>query len=129
MEEQFKQDYLSLNVDLEVDRTIEQNWDETNQGDDGGKGLEEVETFDFRLFSKPTLKPSGSAGTGNTPSKINIRSPSPPVGEPGFVRPHRLSSYYFTGEADSVKKKQFRASAISGRDVIDELRRRWVQNL
>ena len=127
LQERFKQDYLSSTVDVEVDRAIDQAGDETNQGDDGESKLEEADTFNFRLFSMSALEPSGSANIGNTPSRITIRSLSPVVGEPGFVRPRRLDSYYFTGEADSVKKDRFHASAVSGHDILDELQRRWVQ--
>ena len=106
---------------------LERATNEIDQSDNGEGCQEDAESYDFPLFSKSALKTSGSTATGNTISRIDIRSPSPVVGEPGFVHPHRLYSYYFTGEADSDKKERFNASAISGQDVLDKIRRRWVQ--
>ncbi|KAL9115275.1 MAG: hypothetical protein Q9187_007348 [Circinaria calcarea] len=128
LQERYRQDYLSSAVDVTFDEGLERATNETDPGDEGERGQEGVEIFAFRLFSRSASKPSGSANNGNTPSRIDIRSPSPPVGEPGFIHPRRPDSYYFTGEADRVTMERFHASAVCGQDVLAELQRRWRGN-
>ena len=83
-------------------------------------------TFDFHLFSKPISKPLNSLTSFEKPLRITIASPSPSPGEPGFKHPRRPSSYYLARLPSAAEKAEYRASALSGQDVINGSHQRWV---
>lgn len=84
--------------------------DETH--DDDGDDL------DFQLFatSKTTAAPA---------NRIRLRSPTPTVGEPGFVQANRDSSYYFAPTLSSKDKDNLQYSALSGVQVLTNAHIPW----
>ncbi|MCJ1400561.1 hypothetical protein MMC11_003767 [Xylographa trunciseda] len=85
----------------------------------------EEDAFEFRLFSKPSVGQSSSTEAPAQASRIVLRSPSPVVGEPGFVQPRRPDSYYFTTKATVEKKSAYESVAFSGEAIRAEQLRRW----
>lgn len=86
---------------------------------------EQVEDYEFRLFSGSNSK---EAATSNgAVQRIAIRSPTPTSGDPGFVNPRRPDNYYFTGPLDSERAEQIAAAAISGEEIFQGLKLKWVR--
>lgn len=81
--------------------------------------------YDFRLFAR-------SAGSGLPASqkpglqRITLRSPTPINAEPGFMKAQRPQSYYLTGATTAELAEQFSRSAVSGKQVVECLKTRWV---
>ena len=92
----------------------------------GNVPAQEEEAFEFRLFSKPVLKPNASDQAPNKPSRVFIRSLSPVAGEPGFVQPRRSDNYYFASAPTSEERACFETASISADAIIAEQARRWV---
>ena len=76
--------------------------------------------YDFRLFTKP------SVGASNVPQRIALRSPSPARGVSGFTTSGRPDKYYFAGHTHAELSREYERAAVSGQDVIEGLRIRWV---
>lgn len=79
------------------------------------------EEYDFRLFASLT-DPSKP-----TRDRITLKSPTPPSGEPGFVKARRSDAYYFTGPLKLELQQQYRQAAISGDQIEQGLITRWVR--
>ena len=86
---------------------------------------EDVEAFEFSLFSKRATAGTSEGASASAP-KIQLRSPSPINPIPGFIVPRRPHDYYFTGQVTSERSVQFRQAAVSGEQIIQGLRTRWV---
>lgn len=97
------------------------------QDEDRGPDDEAVE-FEFRLFSKPAVKASTATDGIDTATRITIRSPSPIIGESGFIQPRRPESYYFKYILSEEEKQRLLASAVSGQDIVAESQRSWKGN-
>jgi len=85
----------------------------------------EEETFEFRLFAKAAVGQSLSTEVPAQASRIVLRSPSPAVGDPGFIQPRRADSYYFTARATGEEASAYESVAVSGEAVRAEQLRRW----
>ncbi|KAL8834244.1 MAG: hypothetical protein Q9170_003831 [Blastenia crenularia] len=83
------------------------------------------QAYEFRLFSARSGKFYDS---GHQPPKVQIASPEPLSGEPGFVRPRRFDDYYFAGH-DEVKRKRYELVAVEGEDVVKEASMKRVSAL
>ncbi|KAI4281619.1 MAG: hypothetical protein L6R38_003560 [Xanthoria sp. 2 TBL-2021] len=77
------------------------------------------EAYEFQLFSQ---KSRPSAVSTPQPLKVQLRSPSPEVKEPGFIRPARSQDFYFTGAVTPEAQKRFRSVAIEGERPGSHLR-------
>ena len=88
-----------------------------------GQGEEE---YDFRLFAKPSASGPRSAAGNNIPQRIALRSPSPASGESGFTVAARPDKYYFAGRTEADLAEQYVQAAVSGQDIIEGLKMRWV---
>lgn len=84
------------------------------------------EAYEFQLFSQ---KSRPSAVSTPQPLKVQLRSPSPEVKEPGFIRPARSQDFYFTGAVTPEAQKRFRSVAIEGERVRRESHTVWVHSL
>lgn len=83
------------------------------------------EAYTFRLFAR--RKPSGPSDEEYRGfQKIVLGSPSPASGEPGFVNPERALAYYFTGTTSAGQAEQYRKAAVSGEQLLQGLKTRWV---
>ncbi len=88
-------------------------------------GDEDNAAYEFRLFA---------GSTGNRPSnrpdnglqRITLRSPTPLNSEPGFLRPQRPDGHYFSGDKSSEMAERFSSVAVSGEQVLEGLKMRWV---
>ena len=78
--------------------------------------------YEFRLFTKSP----GESAKSTTATRVIVRSPTPIDGQPGFTRPRRPDSYYFTGSIDDKLIKQYRNSAVTGEDIVKGLSDQWV---
>ncbi|KAL8655950.1 MAG: hypothetical protein Q9226_002842 [Calogaya cf. arnoldii] len=69
------------------------------------------EAYEFHLFSRRS-RPS----TISTPQppKVQLRSPSPELKEPGFIRPTRSHDFYFTSAVTAEARRRFQDVAIEG---------------
>jgi len=86
---------------------------------------EDEAAYEFRLFAGSSgIGPSKSQGNGL--QRITLRSPTPLNGEPGFIRPQRPEGYYFTGPGSVEQTERFSAAAVSGEQVLEGLKTRWV---
>ena len=85
----------------------------------------EDEEYSFRLFARPVV-PGLPEGEEQGPQRICLRSPSPANDEPGFVNAERPATYYFTGETSTERAEQYRRAAVSGEQLLQGLRTRWV---
>ncbi|MCJ1380126.1 hypothetical protein MMC17_003229 [Xylographa soralifera] len=86
---------------------------------------EEEDAYEFRLFARPAIDALSSNGEPTKASRIVLRSPSPTVGQPGFVQPRRPDSYYFTTKATAEEESRYESAALSGEAVRAEQLRRW----
>ena len=86
---------------------------------------DEDEGYSFRLFARPVL-PELPEGEEQGPQKISLRSPSPASGSPGFVNAERPATYYFTGATSEERADQYRRAAVSGKQLLQGLKTRWV---
>ena len=86
----------------------------------------EEDTFEFRLFSRPEAGFQSSTKELTQASRIVLRSPSPVIGEQGFVQPWRPDSYYFTTELTAEERSRYESAALSGEAIYAEQLRRWV---
>lgn len=97
----------------------------------GGATVEQVqgedeEEYDFRLFKRPLASGPASVGASTGPQRIALRSPSPADGELGFTSGGRPEKYYFAGDVGSELAGQYARAAVSGQDIIEGLKMRWV---
>ena len=83
---------------------------------------EDEEEYDFRLFKRP----SESVGASNVLQRIALRSPSPASGESAFANGGRPDKYYFAGDTGRELAEQYTQAAISGQDIMEGLKMRWV---
>lgn len=88
---------------------------------------EDVGEYDFRLFTRP-LGPA-SVGATNISQRIALRSPSPADGQLGFTTGGRADQYYFAGHTDSELAEQYARAAVSGQEITEGLKMRWVCSL
>ena len=111
--------------------TTQSQGPEANRVEDASSNLveqdlnDEDEGYSFRLFARPVV-PGLPKGEEQGPQKISLRSPSPANGEPGFVNAERPASYYFTGETSEERADQYRRAAVSGEQLLQGLKTRWV---
>ena len=118
---------LEVHVQQHLARIFNEYPESSNIGDVNEAGSHNQETIDdadeyeFRLFAKPTI--SSGASRGN---RIVLRSPTPPSGAPGFVKPRRPDTCYFTGQPSEKLREQFRLATISGEQLARGLDIRWV---
>lgn len=87
--------------------------------------IEDEEIYEFRLFDKPS-RPEVSREPKHSLQKIALRSPTPPSGEPGFINPQRPDGYYFAGAPSPELLEQYRATAISGAEILEGMEMKWV---
>ena len=87
---------------------------------------DDVDGYEFRLFTRTSALGPASVGKSNGPQRITLRSPSPAHGGLGFESGGRPDSYYFTGDTGLELAKQYTQAAVSGQDVIEGLKRSWV---
>ncbi|KAL8860491.1 MAG: hypothetical protein Q9178_003150 [Gyalolechia marmorata] len=85
------------------------------------EGLNE-EAYEFQLFSQNRTQ---SAVSTSQPPKIFLRSPSPEVKEPGFIRSARSHGFYFTGPVTSEDQRRLQDVAIDGQHVMRESQTTW----
>ncbi|KAL8735884.1 MAG: hypothetical protein Q9181_002633 [Wetmoreana brouardii] len=79
--------------------------------------------YEFKLFASKHKQDPGSI---SQPTKIVLESPSPGLGEPGFVRSRRPEAYYFTGFRTKEQLGLYGEAAVEGEDVLKESRSRWA---
>ena len=114
-----------------VNGTTQSQGPEANRVEDASSNLveqdlnDEDEGYSFRLFARPVV-PGLPEGEEQGPQKISLRSPSPASGEPGFVNAERPATYYFTGEINEERAEQYRRAAVSGEQLLQGLKTRWV---
>ena len=80
----------------------------------------DADEYEFRLFAKPT-KSSDSIG-----NRVVLRSPTPPSGDPGFLKAKRPDTFYFTGRPSEELLEQYQQAAVSGEQLARGLDVRWV---
>lgn len=109
--------------------------DKDRDGSRSGNGVlakevdnEDEEVYEFRLFKKPS-GPEISNRSHHIFQKIALRSPTPESGEPGFLKPRRPDNYYFTGDANAELVEQYQRAAVSGAEILEGLKARWVWSL
>ncbi|KAF2755471.1 hypothetical protein EJ05DRAFT_502930 [Pseudovirgaria hyperparasitica] len=76
---------------------------------------DDIEDTELRLFASQSA-----------PTKIDLRSPSPPGGEPGFVQPERPLSYYLAESPSAQDQIRLALAAVSGEEVLDRSHARWA---
>ena len=114
-----------------VNGTTQSQGSEANRVEDASSNLveqdlnDENEGYSFRLFARPVV-PGLPEGEEQGPQKISLSSPSPTRGEPGFVKAERPATYYFTGETSEERADQYRQAAVSGEQLLQGLKTRWV---
>ncbi|KAL9127281.1 MAG: hypothetical protein Q9217_003816 [Psora testacea] len=89
-------------------------------------GDRDTGAYDFRLFSGP-IKAREQAASISTVQRVELRSPTPTSGLPGFVVSRKPDTFYFTGALSSEQSERYRQAVVSGEDVISGLRTRWVR--
>lgn len=87
---------------------------------------EDEEEYDFRLFKRPSELGPASVGASNVLQRIALRSPSPASGESAFANGRRPDEYYFTGDTGRELAEQYAQAAVSGQDIMEGLKMRWV---
>lgn len=87
---------------------------------------EDEEEYEFRLFTRPSAPGPTSAGASNVLQRIALRSPSPASDIPAFVNGRRPDEYYFAGDTGGELAEQFAQAAVSGQDIMEGLKIRWV---
>ena len=92
----------------------------------GASDHEEDSAFDFRLFSR-SAKVGISGAIGNSPQRIQLRSPTPQHGDPGFLVSRRPPSYYFFGPGSEQRAHQYAQAAVSGEDILNNSKMKWVR--
>ncbi len=97
---------------------------ETRSPDGDAPGFQE-DNYEFCLFSKPTHA-EASATPDKGYQRIALRSPTPTATEPTFLIPRRPDSFYFAGPTTSEQELKFRQAAVSGEDVLEGVKVRWV---
>ncbi|MCJ1253457.1 hypothetical protein MMC24_001269 [Lignoscripta atroalba] len=122
LREQLNLEYALPDKILDRTTPVQQQLDTQTVPNDGG---EDADIFEFRLFSKSTSKPLHTNERAGVPLRVNIRSPSPCVGEPGFLRPRRSDTYYFKGDPSVEEKEQYRSAAVSGDEITRQISVRW----
>ncbi|KAL8853945.1 MAG: hypothetical protein Q9221_001253 [Calogaya cf. arnoldii] len=80
------------------------------------------ESYEFHLFSR---RPRPSSISTPQPPKVQLRSPSPELKEPGFIRPTRSHDFYFTSAVTAEAQRRFQDVAIEGGHVIRESKTVW----
>lgn len=140
--EAFSEDDDSVDIALEaqfrdffepqyVNGTSQSQDSDANRVADASSGLveqnlnHEDEAYSFRLFARPGA-PGLPEGEEQGLQKISLKSPSPASGKPGFVNTKRPATYYFTGETSAERAEQYRIASVSGEQLLQGLRTRWV---
>ena len=93
------------------------------QGSDVDLKDQPEDELEFRLFASD--KPADTSKSAENIHRIRLRSPSVQLREPGFTRPERYSSYYFTRLPSNEDKEAFRAAALSAQQVLDISHQPW----
>ena len=106
-----------IGSDIACDADLEQS-----QRDEG-------EGYEFRLFTRPSALGPASLSRSNGPHRITLRSPSPTDGGLDLTCRGRPDKYYFTGDTSPELAKQYTQAAVSGQDIFEGLKRRWVCHL
>ena len=84
------------------------------------------EVYEFRLFTTSSALGPASLGGGDFSHRIALRSPSPAGGGSRFTARGRPDEYYFAGHAGLELAEQYLEAAVSGQDIIDGLKMKWV---
>ena len=84
------------------------------------------EAFTFRLFARKLGAPTLSSNECSDPPKVVLRSPAPENRSPQFLVSRKSDSHYFTGRFDTAKAEQYREAVVTGEDIIERSRQRWV---
>ena len=84
------------------------------------------EKYAFRLFTRRSASGPASVGTSKDPQQITIRSPSPAGVDLTLTRRGPPDKYYFTGDTSPELAEQYAQAAVSGQDIIDGFKMRWV---
>ena len=87
---------------------------------------EAEEEYEFRLFTRPSASGPALVGANNVPQRIALRSPSPAGRESGFTCGRRPDEYYFAGHTGAELAEQYARAAVSGQNIIEGLKIRWV---
>ena len=109
---------LATNDKTQLDATCEAD-PEQAQNDKG-------DDYEFRLFTRPSASGLASACKSNGFPRITLRSPSPTDDGLNLTSGGRPNDYYFTGDAAPELAEQYTQAAVSGQDIIEGLRIRWV---
>ena len=116
--------HLQRNFENLYQKSLFANGSQDAEGRDSASDQDQPsgeEEYEFRLFAKPA-----SVTKQPKESRITIRSPTPPSGNAGFLRAKRSESYYFVGPPSEQLRKQYEESAISGDQLVEGLKIRWV---
>lgn len=87
---------------------------------------DQEDAYDFRLFTRPSNSGLASIGKSSAPQRITLKSPSPAAGGLDPESGGRPDTYYFTGDTGSELAEQYARAAVSGEDVDEGLKMRWV---
>lgn len=122
--QQLEQLYAEPSEALAVNDAIE-------SGNIGGATIQQVpgedeEEYDFLLFKRPSEPGLASVGASNVLQRIALRSPSPARGESAFANGGRPDKYYFAGDTGRELAEQYAQTAVSGHDIMEGLKMRWV---
>ena len=96
--------------------TLQRGDRSSEQDDDPVYPDADADALDFRLFTR---------SAHYTSSQVVLRSPTPQLGDPGFVT-ERPRNYYFANQLDHEKAKEYEQAAISGEAVIAGLQIRYT---
>ena len=91
---------------------------------------ESEEAYDFPLFAR-SVKDVGKRSAEDAERnlhRIALKSPSPVNHEPGFVTPQRPGGFYFTGLSSEEQAEQFRQVAVTGKQILEGLEKKWVHS-
>ena len=91
-------------------------------------GCREDNAFEFRLFSRSSQARDSETVRG-APQRIQLRSPTPECGDPGFLVSRRPASYYFSGHSSEQHIHEYAQAAISGKDILNLSKMKWVRTI
>lgn len=88
---------------------------------------EKAEEYDFRLFTRTSALGTAHIGTSNGPQRVTLRSPSPVGNALVLASRGRPDEYYFAGLTSPELADQYTRAAVSGPEIIEGLKMRWVR--
>jgi hypothetical protein len=97
------------------------------QADNGNAEINDAiddDELEFCLFA-PSVSVSNTQDTLKPVAKIRLQSPEAQDTEPGFTRPQRDQSYYFTGTTSDDQQQRLAESAFTGDQIVAQSRIPW----